>query len=225
VRRLPHESAEDVQLLFSNDGRLLAALNQRRLQVEERTFWKTAAIQVWDTQSGREVFAHTPADFYGWRAAFSPDGATLALAGEDRRVKVWSVRGGQELPELKLSSDCQGLHFAPDGHRLLTIHGSQMQVWDIGTGRPVFTLSDFAAELWPSSNSDGVEFSADGRRLFTCGDGTLKIWDTVDGQLLLTLRPAFYPLRLSADGSRLATGGDQGSISIWSCGPQGTRKE
>ena len=128
----------------------------------------------------------------------------------------------QELPSSGRFEDCYGLHFTPDGRRLVSVYQSgkvlQMKIWDVATGRELFTLSDFAAEHPGSTYGGDVEFSADGRRIFTCGDGTLKVWDGEQGHLLLTLRPALCPLRLSADGRHVATAGPQGSTIIWSAG-------
>jgi WD40 repeat protein len=225
VRRLPFGvAAHETQLHFSPDGRRLAAVCNRRFPERQRQ-WRTVNVTVWDTATGRILVSEEPKDFYGqgWRAQFSPDGATLSVPGDDQRVRLWRPEA-QASFELKLDTDCLGLRFSPDGGRLVTVHRDQqrplMHVWEVASGRNLFTLKDFAEGSYSSNAADDVVFSADGRRLFTVGDGTLKVWDATEGLLLLTQRPAFSPLRLTEDGTTLVAGGPQGETRIWFAPPR-----
>jgi WD40 repeat protein len=212
--------ADTVHLLFSEDRRRLAAICDRRFP-EEQPQWRTVNLTVWDTETGQAIMTATPEGLHAqsWRTQFSPDGTLLAMADDERRVRLWQV-DQQTAFDWEIGPDCRGVHFSPDSSRLVTVHADnkrpRMRVWDIAARRELFALTDFA-EGFPSANaSDDVLFSADGRRLFTCGDGTLKIWDATQGQLLLTQRPAFSPIRLSADETLLVAGGPQGTTLIWS---------
>jgi WD40 repeat protein len=224
VRRFVFETAaQDIQLLFSPDRRRLAAVGNRRFP-EEQVQWRTVTITVWDTETGVVLLSEEPKEFHGqgFRALFSPDGATLAVPGDGHRVRLWQL-DQQVSFDLKTDTDCLGLRFSPDGSRLVTVHQGKnrplMHVWEIASRREQFTLRDFA-EGYPSVNASAdVVFSADGRRLFTGGDGTVKVWNAADGQLLLTLRPAFSPVRLSEDETVLAAGGPQGTTRIWYAPP------
>jgi WD40 repeat protein len=223
--RFPNALVGAVNLVFNADSHFLAAVHNERLkQANGQLDWKTTSIKAWDLDSGKEIFAHQPQDFYGWRSVFSRDGEILAVAGHGPSIRLWNVHTQQELPSPPRGfEDCHGLQFAPDGRRLVSVHQNgkvlQMKIWDLAAGHELFTLSDFAAEHPGSAYGGDVEFSADGRRIFTCGDGTLKVWDGEQGHLLLTLRPALCPMRLSADGRHVATAGPQGSTVVWSAGP------
>jgi WD40 repeat protein len=62
-------------------------------------------------------------------AAFSPDGATLATAGREGRVKLWDLRTGRLTLVLKgHTATVTSLEFSPDGR---TLYSSS---WD-GTTR------------------------------------------------------------------------------------------
>ena len=90
-------------------------------------------------------------------------------------------------------------------------------MWDNITVDRLDSFSDIDAgrsQNWKHF-AGGVEFSPDGRRAFTCGDGAVKVWDAKEGTLLLTLRPAHSPMRLSRDGRRIVAAGPQGIIQVW----------
>jgi WD40 repeat protein len=220
LRRFPLDvTADTVKLLFSPDRRRLAAVCDRRF-VEKPVQWWTVNITVWDTATGQALLRDDPKDLRAssWRTRFSPDGAILALPCEEQRVRVWQVEQSTSF-DLALDTECRGVRFSPDGSRLVTVqsveHRPSVRVWDLVSRRELFALKDFADGAPSVDAGDDVAFSADGRRLFTSGDGTVKVWDAVQGELLLTQRPAFSPVLLSRDGTRLVAGGPQGTTLIW----------
>lgn len=70
--------------------------------------------------------------------AFSPDGKTIASAGDDGTLRVWDVLTGRQLGEALRGheSGVWGVEFSPDGKTLVS--GSwdgTLRVWDVLTGR------------------------------------------------------------------------------------------
>ena len=130
-------------------------------------------------------------------------------------MKVWNVRGGQELITFKgpiatanvcaLSSDGQRLA-ASEHHS----NGS-VRVCDICSGRVLFNLKGHTANVM------GICFSTDGRFLASASvDRTVKVWDAQTGQDLLTLRH-LHPVHkvcFSPDGKRLAAA-DEKTLKVW----------
>lgn len=65
--------------MWSPDGHLLAATRQSGL------------VQVWDSETSKELAAlqgHTEAV---WSAAWSPDGLLMASGSDDETVRLWGV--------------------------------------------------------------------------------------------------------------------------------------
>ena len=150
------------------------------------------------------------------RVAFSPDGATLAIATEVGGVFLvdpltHTTRRHLDVPESTVSA----LEISPDGHVLAAGRlDGRTQLYDLTTGDPLGPpLAASAAAI------TGVKFSADGTRLVTTGldrtgafwrlDGARSIGIAVAGQEAPVTEAAF-----SADGSRLVTGALDGTVVV-----------
>ena len=141
----------------------------------------------------------------------SPDGKHLAVARWDQQIHVWDLASGalvRTVPGL--------LHvqYSPDGKLFATALGQiskratklQLGLVDAMTGAVVHTLPT------------GVEaaFAPDGKTLAALHEGALEIWSTMTGQRLRrTAAHGAISFVLSADGKRVATGGSDGTVTIW----------
>ena len=74
---------------FSPDGQRLASASRDQ------------TVKIWDSATGKELFALK--GHAGWvtSVAFSPDGQRLASASDDQTVKIWDSATGKELFALK----------------------------------------------------------------------------------------------------------------------------
>jgi WD40 repeat protein len=151
-------------------------------------------------------------------AAFSPDGAWLAtgLSGvekEDGLVQVQEAETGTVVRVLAENQGIRDLAFSPDGRWLGVAGNKAIVVWEVATGRKLFTLA----------GGHCLAFSPDGRRLATgtSGEGAVKIWDMATQQPVLSLPTrgrAFGKLAFSCDGHYLVTQvGDP--IKLWDATP------
>ena len=89
---------------------------------------------------------------------------------------------------------------------------SRVKLWNVATGREIFTLK-------PGGGGAGFSFSPDGRRLLTASyDGTARLWDTATGKERATCKGHsgfVYSVALNTDAKVLASGGEDDTIRLW----------
>ena len=127
-------------------------------------------------------------------AALSPDGKTVAAAGQDV-VCFFDVVNGKERryryptdvkPELFIR--IQSLKFSPDGARIVLVGSdSKVRILAVKDGR---RMAEFSAK---SRRLSGLAFSPDGQTLLTTSfDTPVFAWEVATGQMVRRLEPATY---------------------------------
>ena len=148
-------------------------------------------------------------------AAFSPDGARIVTASDDRTARVWDARTGIELAVLSGHGDrvaCAA--FSPDGTRIVTASGDKtVRIWDARTGTQLVMLSGHADRV------ESATFSPDGARIGTASaDRTARVWDARTGMQLVTLSghgDRVESIAFSPDGARIVTASWDKTARVW----------
>ena len=143
---------------------------------------------------------------------YSPDGKTIASAGQGNDVWLWDADTGQHLKTLVgHTNDINSICFSPNGGIIASASGDYMdsqdhtvRLWDADTGKHLKTL---IGHTWAVFS---VCFSPDGKTVASAsGDETVRLWDADTGKHPYALdkshRSAVNSVCFSPDGKIIAT--------------------
>jgi RNA polymerase sigma factor (sigma-70 family) len=137
-------------------------------------------------------------------SAFSPEGKSVASAGNDGRVVLHDVATGKKLSSFQVEAAAYRLTFAPDGKTLAAGVGERLVgVWEVATGKRLRQFEEGPVHF--------LAFSHDGRTLAGADEGgRVQIWDVQTGKAIRSITHPQTPdlvLAVAPDGKSLVTAG------------------
>jgi WD40 repeat protein len=177
---------------------------------------KDMKMRVWDARNGQQQLPLFASCLYSVTSGdFSAVGDRLALASEDRIVRVWDTETRELLHTLEGHEDrVTSVAFSAVGDRLASASlDKTVRVWDTKTKELLHTLEGHEDRV------TSVAFSAAGDRLASASwDKTVRVWDTKTKELLHTLEgheDRVTSVAFSAVGDRLASASGDKTVRVW----------
>ncbi len=143
--------------------------------------------------------------------AFLSDGRTVVTLAEDKTLRFWDVATGRQQRFLQTPGELVGFALLGD-HRALIIDQAEVKVWDLTNGNQV------AFPLAHQPDYRGCSTSLDSRWCVLSEGANLSVHELTDlhrPPRILWHQSDVTAVEFAADGSALAIGGDDGTITIW----------
>jgi WD40 repeat protein/serine/threonine protein kinase len=199
-------------VLTIKDHTSCAAISDRFLALTnggDRLDNNGGTVELWNYATS-QLAATLPAS--GNRAAFSPDGRTLATANGQGMIRLWNVDDQRPLKSFP-SEGVFSLAFSRDGSTLAWgTNSGDIGIWQLANDQPTI-LSKAGGRVL------SVSFSPDGQTLATAHQShEISLWDVSSGQMLRTLHGhggEVWSVAFSPDGRSLASGSFDDTVMLW----------
>ncbi len=171
------------------------------------------ALSVWDWRSGKLRFEPVRHPWPVISIDYSPDGMRMMTASSDDRLRLWDVKTGSAIREIRLNGSPSSVGFTHGGRRIQVISAFTLHFYDSGTGKPVGCRVPLACK------TEIARVSADGTRIVAAGDDNLvRVYSGETGAALV--EPISRGARVNAisidpSGKRFAVAGLNGRAEVF----------
>jgi WD40 repeat protein len=193
---------------FSPDGALLAAAGGEPSRSGQLKVWKVAGGLLWSKDD-----AHSDVIF---GLEFSADGNSIATAGADKFVRVFTAGEGKPVRTFEgHSSHVLGVSWHVDGDVLASAGAEGLiKVWNLSSGEQQRSIGGFGKQV-TSIHFVGASMNA----VVSSGDRSVRLQRLDNGEGLRSFPGGsdyMYAAAITADGKTVAAGGHDGVLRVWS---------
>ncbi|HIN94402.1 MAG TPA: WD40 repeat domain-containing protein, partial [Planctomycetes bacterium] len=162
-----------------------------------------------------------------WRmVAFSPDGSTFAVGGDDQKVHIFDGETGRAIDVLEgHAGPLSVAAFLPDNALLTASTDKAAIIWNVEMQwKLVQRIGDGVKSDIFEDRVVSMHFSSDGKQLVTGGgepsrSGEIKIWNVADGKLVQALKEphsdTVFSVEFSRDGQYIASSGADRFVKVF----------
>jgi len=171
-----------------------------------------SVIRIWDTCNGALLHTLEGHSKRIWSIDISGDGTRIATGSADCTVRIWDRENNSVVFVLEGHlTDVIAVSFSPDSKKLASgSFDNTVKVWDLETG---LITREYSVE-----GISGVKWSPNGRQLAASAGRNVYLWDLEDSSGAQTIendRWGIMKIAYNPDGSRLAAGDWNNTITIW----------
>lgn len=216
LARLPGLSERIHSLVFSSDGKLLAAVGGNPARFGE--------VQIWDVAARKQLHSVVTTTDTLFGASLSPDGSKLAFGCADKSVRIVDVASGKEVRKMDHHEDWVfGTVFGVDGKRLVSVGRDRAaKLTDVASGafiENVNLLKEGLNAVVRHPKKDWILIGGSERIPYLYmmdRPRAMRIAD--DSTLIRKFEPqdaAILSLAISPDGAHIAVGAETGPVRIY----------
>lgn len=196
---------------FSPDGRRIVTASS------------DSSARLWDTPSDQPIRRPLVLERPPTAFAFRFDGSLFAASIKSGHVIDGSTGETVGRPLQQQSGDVSAFTLSPDGSRVITIaQDGDLQVWEIGTGRPVgkpIQREGVAAQLSLAGDNVVAAFSPDGSRVvIALVNNDARVWNLATGRPVgnaLHHQLRIYAVAFDPSGHFIVTASQDRTARVW----------